>query len=295
MNHMVAHKNVKPHTCNLCGARYIRKIDLMNHLKVHAQVPDTEYTTEDKSVDEQDDVEEESLLTTIRSEPVKQRRRTAQATTSGQRKVIKVESGGRRTAQKKLYNENVNTSSNYESILPDSASVSESNPLFVCQVCGVKFLREKAYNAHVVLHGVALECETCNEVFWTMESLQQHQQTHEAEEESSGSEYEPDGDKTASDEDYDPKYGNYYCNVCGMSFHRPDLLKRHAKTHKNDYDSNRNDSSTENHCCNVCGNTFSEALDLLAHAEIHTRASVQKLVKKILFVTFESIDFFSVR
>ncbi|KOB73125.1 putative zinc finger protein [Operophtera brumata] len=37
---MMAHKNDRPHACNLCGVRYVRKCDLMNHLKVHAFVPD---------------------------------------------------------------------------------------------------------------------------------------------------------------------------------------------------------------------------------------------------------------
>ena len=40
MNHMVAHQNDRPHVCNLCGARYIRRCDLLNHLKIHAYSPD---------------------------------------------------------------------------------------------------------------------------------------------------------------------------------------------------------------------------------------------------------------
>lgn len=283
MNHMVAHKNVKPHICNLCGARYIRKMELMDHLKVHAQVPDSsmEYIahTDDKSADEQDD-DDESLLTVMHtSEPIKQRRRVNPA----QVKVVRtIQSGKKLQIQKKRYNEIADTSTNYykehECILPDRMPVSDPSRPFVCQVCGVSFSREKALNAHVSLHGVenAIECDTCNEVFWTAESLQEHQKIHEVDDESSGSEYEPDGDKTASDDDFDPKYGNYYCNICGMSFHRLDLLKRHAKSHKDDYGSSRNASASENHCCNVCGQTFAEALDLLAHAEIHTRASIQK-------------------
>lgn len=284
MNHMVAHRNVKPHICNLCGERYIRKIELMNHLKVHAAVPDPNMEfmvhNDDKSTDEQDD---ESLLTVMHSSQMsKQRRRVAQSNVGATRKVVRtVESGKKLPQQKKRYNQNaVDTTTNYECILPDQITVSDPGRPFVCQVCGVSFSREKALNAHVSLHGVdnAIECDTCNEVFWTTESLQEHQKIHEVDDESSGSEYEPDGDKTASDDDYDPKYGNYYCNICGMSFHRPDLLKRHTKSHKNDYESNRNDSASENHCCNVCGSTFAEALDLLAHAEIHTRTSVQKYV-----------------
>lgn len=280
MNHMVAHKNVKPHICNLCGARYIRKMELMNHLKVHAQVPDPniEYMShikdDGKIIDEQDG-DEESLLTVMHTSAAakKPRNRTAQALES--RRVIKSasEGGKRTTAQKKRFDD----SGGGGKVDSYQIAASDPNRPFVCQVCGVSFSREKALNAHVSLHGVdnALECDTCNEVFWTAESLQEHQKMH-ADEESSGSEYEPEEDKTASDDDFDPKYGNYYCNVCGMSFHRIELLKRHAKTHKNDYDSSRNDSASENHCCNVCGSIFGEALDLLAHAEIHTRESVQK-------------------
>lgn len=289
VNHMHAHKNVKPHICNLCGARYMRKMDLMNHLKVHAQRPDpnmdymSHMKDDGKSIDEQDideDGDEESLLTVLHTEQGGKQRKTAAASVSRTpRKTVRaVEIGRKPAAQRKRHNESAETSTNY--ILADHMPASDPNRPFVCQVCGVSFSREKALNAHVSLHGVdnAFECDTCNDVFLSLESLQEHQKIH-ADEESSGSEYEPDGDKTASDDDFDPKYGNYYCNVCGMSFHRPELLKRHMKTHKDDYDSNRNDSSNENHCCNVCGSTFAEALDLLAHAEIHTRASIQKLVE----------------
>lgn len=268
MNHMVAHKNVKPHICNLCGARYIRKMELMNHLKVHAQAPDANllYMSQMKDEKSADEQVGDSLLAVMHTEPIgRQPKKVIASTSLLVKKGGKVDGGKKLTAQDKRAAEQA--SSNYYKDL--------SNKPFVCQVCGVGFSREKALNAHVSLHGVnnTFECETCNEVFWSAEALQDHQKLHAAEE-SSGSEYEPEDDKTASDDDYDPKDGNFYCNVCGMFFHRIELLQRHAKTHKNS--SSRADLSSEKHCCNVCGSTFSEALDLLAHAEIHTRASVQK-------------------
>lgn len=285
MNHMVAHKNVKPHICNLCGAKYIRKMELMNHLKVHAQVPDSnmEYMDHNDGQDtDEQDCDEESLLTVLHTSEtvgVAKRRKPIVATTSGvARKIVKTIDTTKKvsTIRNKRYDDSANASNNY---LPDRIIDNDPSRPFVCQVCGVSFSREKALNAHVSLHGVdnAIECVTCNEVFWTVESLQEHQKMHVDEESSGGSEYEPDEDKTASDDDdYDPEYGNYYCSVCGMSFHRSELLKRHVKTHKNNYDSNRADSSNQNHCCNVCGSTFAEALDLLAHAEVHTRNATQK-------------------
>lgn len=155
--------------------------------------------------------------------------------------------------------------------------VTDSIRPFVCQVCGVSFAREKALNSHFLIHGVdnALECDSCSDMFWTLEQLQEHQATQHAEDVTSGSEYEPE-EKTASDEESDSKFGDYYCNVCGMSFHRLDLLKRHVRGHNQNDSASGDFITSENHCCNVCGSTFAEALDLLAHAEIHTRAVVFK-------------------
>lgn len=283
VNHMVAHKNVKPHICNLCGAKYIRKMELMNHLKVHAQVPDSniEYMDHNDGDTDEQDCDDESLLTVLHTSEtvgVAKRRKAGGVAAAAARKTVKAADANKKVSairKPPRYDDSANTSNNY---LADHIIDNDPSRPFVCQVCGVSFSREKALNAHVSLHGVdnAMECVTCNEVFWTAESLQEHQKMHADEESSDGSEYEPDEDKTASDDDYDPEYGNYYCSVCGMSFHRSELLKRHAKTHKNDYDSNHGDSSSQNHCCNVCGSTFAEALDLLAHAEVHTRNASQK-------------------
>lgn len=306
MNHMVAHKNDRPNNCNLCGARYVKKIDLINHLKVHAQMPDSDMEYVDlmkrgsggsagKLNDLQDD--DDSLLTVMGSVPINEfgkstsRQRKSIAATklsiAPTKKVIRIGTvAGKKLpqSQKQRYSSsNISQNSSYvyeesEVILPDQLTNIDANRPFVCQVCGVSFAREKALNSHVVLHGVdnALECEQCNEVFWSHDALQKHQKTHFADEESSGSEYEPDDDKTASDDDYEPKYGEYYCNVCGMSFHRIDLLKRHTRSHNKGGSNDGNYSANGNHSCNVCGSTFEEALDLLAHAEIHQRATVQK-------------------
>ena len=61
-----------------------------------------------------------------------------------------------------------------------------------------------------------------------------------------------------------------------MSFHRQDLLKRHAKCHAKENSTGHTNNTNslvakDQHCCNTCGETFAEALDLLAHAEIHAR------------------------
>lgn len=115
-------------------------------------------------------------------------------------------------------------------------------------------------------------------------TLQEHQKTHNFEE--SNSEYDPN-ECGEDDEDEDLEetqteteseqqlYGDFYCSKCGMSFHRLDLLKRHAKLHNKTQTEESgiggDDDIRYRHCCNTCGESFAEALDLLAHAEIHAR------------------------
>uniref|UniRef100_A0A1I8NCD8 C2H2-type domain-containing protein n=1 Tax=Musca domestica TaxID=7370 RepID=A0A1I8NCD8_MUSDO len=167
--------------------------------------------------------------------------------------------------------------------------VIDDNKPFVCQQCGLAFSREKAMLAHTKSHrnDSPFECPQCNELFWDQASLSDHQKTHQFEE--SNSEYDPNEgeDETQSESESEQQlYGEFYCSECGMSFHRQDLLRRHAKSHaKNNNQSNENgadiggggrssgvgDGSKDQHCCNTCGETFAEALDLLAHAEIHAR------------------------
>lgn len=124
------------------------------------------------------------------------------------------------------------------------------------------------------------ECDSCTEMFWDIAQLREHQKIHHAGQ-SSNSEYEPDADQDKdSDSDADSKFGVFYCSICGISFHRNELLLRHQKTHiKPDPEHEMNTTIAHNaddpddggHSCTVCGESFAEALDLLAHAEIHTR------------------------
>lgn len=125
-------------------------------------------------------------------------------------------------------------------------------------------------------------------MFWDNYSLQEHQKTHQFEE--SNSEYDPAsaGEDSASESEPDQLYGDFYCSECGISFHRQDLLRRHAKQqHKltpdtdggdggGEGDGGGGDADAENakdaaHCCHTCGKSFPSALELLAHAEVHAR------------------------
>ncbi|XP_075148808.1 uncharacterized protein LOC142222520 [Haematobia irritans] len=157
--------------------------------------------------------------------------------------------------------------------------VIDDNKPFVCQQCGLAFSREKALLSHTKTHrnDSPFECPQCNEIFWDQNSLSEHQRTHQFEE--SNSEYDPNEgeDDTQSESESDQQlYGEFYCSECGMSFHRQDLLRRHAKSHAKSntqvgVNNNGPDNTKDQHCCNTCGETFAEALDLLAHAEIHAR------------------------
>lgn len=288
MNHMIAHKNDRPNICNLCGARYICKTDLLDHLKVHAQMPDTDLDYSEQYIDmrgnKESDLEAEeqeiSSPTSARKYSRPRKKITPTATLPVAKR--KYKKGGKRPAdggQQEQYPEDIqrlmDAALQHESYARQSVSenqfpIIDARRPYVCKVSGISFARGKALTSHLQIHGdSAFECETCSDIFWTIEKLQKHQLIHLADQ-SSNSEYEPEKDDN-DESDTDFKFGDYYCNICGMSFHRVDLLKRHAKTHKqNDASSDEYDSSVQ-HCCNVCGKKFAEALDLLAHAEAHAR------------------------
>ncbi|EDW42171.1 GM25840 [Drosophila sechellia] len=169
---------------------------------------------------------------------------------------------------------------------PNFPVLDHSKP-FVCQQCGLAFAREKALVSHTKNHRVdsPFECNQCQEMFWDNSSLQEHQKTHQFEE--SNSEYDPaSAEESGSESEADEQlYGEFYCNECGISFHRQDLLRRHAKLHCKPSDQAAVGSNSDvtaggdlelakdssGHCCNTCGKSFPSALEMLAHAEIHAR------------------------
>lgn len=291
MNHMVAHKNDRPNICNLCGARYIRKSDLLDHLKVHAQMPDTDLDYADQyinvrgnqEIDMPTTEEEEISPPPTGRKYTRPRKKLTPSTPTSVTKQRKV-AGRKARVEEETYPEDIKRlmdaarqHENYtrQKTVGRQYAVTDPNRPFVCQVCGVSFAREKALTSHALIHGTdnAYECDSCSDIFWTIDALQEHQRIHHAGE-SSNSEYEPEKELDSDESETNSKFGDYYCNICGMSFHRIDLLKRHAKTHKQN-DSEEYDSSVQ-HCCNVCGKSFAEALDLLAHAEVHARVLPHK-------------------
>lgn len=290
MNHMVAHQTDRPHGCNLCGARYIRKCDLMNHLKIHAYVPDPD-ALDDEELPPLSDAEEIEKTPTKKKKSGKKRKQMSspakpkikqEHTDSDDRyEVPTARSYNYVEEDVRLLNEmenHVNSSSRNESYtyneveqaIPEARyPILDPRKPFVCQHCGVAFAREKALASHARIHAgdSPFECETCNEMFWDVTVLREHVRNKHGGMATAESDYDD-----IDDDDYvdDSKYGDFYCKVCGMRFHRTDLLRRHMRSHsevKEEY----NNEVDFGHVCNVCGQSFSEALDLLAHAESHAR------------------------
>lgn len=306
MNHMVAHKNDRPHICNLCGARYIRKIDLLDHLKIHAQMPENDMDYMDQLLaptgrEQHIEEEEEELLaprkpTRARKKPAAagkaataasiRKQQQLQQQQEQQQLLQQQQQSQQQQQQGRVKNEPDDKYSDDIKYLMEAARqhetyeeeqhrfpVTNANRPFVCQKCGVSFAREKALTAHARLHcsDNVLECDSCSNVFWDIAQLHEHQRIQHGGN-SSNSEYEIDKDET-----FDSENESFYCSVCGMSFHRIELLKRHGRTHMKDNLGGGETTEQEvKHCCNVCGDTFAEALDLLAHAEIHARTSLYK-------------------
>ncbi|OXU19859.1 hypothetical protein TSAR_003975 [Trichomalopsis sarcophagae] len=264
MNHMVTHQTERPHGCNLCGARYVRKSDLMNHLKIHAYAP-----TRDGL---EDDLEDPLATEEEENQPVKGRRKKVQTNVPRKRKAPP---GAKRTTLDvgaKLDISKWTGQMTSEQQVPRWPVTDATKP-YVCQFCGVGFAREKALASHSRIHGgdSPFECTSCGEMFWDVNTLQEHMRVKHG-----LGIVQPEHEEIENESNYagDERFGEFFCETCGVPFHRLDLLKRHKKIHiKQEVDPMDGESSSQHHVCNVCGEWFEEALALLAHAESHASRS----------------------
>lgn len=277
MNHMVAHQTDRPHGCNLCGVRYIRKCDLINHLKIHAYVPETDNMEEET----QDDSDYEKHK---RSKPFVKKRK----------KKIKEEypdsPEGKAASSSRSYDyvdEDMRlmeamegtVKADYTDYLPQENHpvmteprypITDPRKPFVCQHCGVGFAREKALASHARVHAgdSPFECQKCGEMFWDAALMREHIRNKHGDIEEDFAEEDDDEEYSEEEGGVGSKYGEFFCQTCGLSFHRQDLLKRHQRIHvKEEY------VAEYSHVCKICGESFQEALDMLAHAEVHARGS----------------------
>lgn len=265
-NHIMTHQTDRPHSCNLCGARFVRKCDLNNHLKIHAYAPSSRDGLEDDLNDEDSLAAEEEDTT---AGGTRGRRKKVQSSVPRKRKSntgmlrrnntedIKLEMGkyvyksyddeytyteDAQLFEDDLIGDNSARSDTYASSSkwPKMSATSEEQPTqwpitdptkpYVCQFCGVGFAREKALASHSRIHGgdSPFECTTCSEMFWDVNSLREHVRVKHG-----GTIPQPSSDAEELDNDGtytgDERIGEFYCNTCGVPFHRLDLLKRHQK------------------------------------------------------------------
>lgn len=155
---------------------------------------------------------------------------------------------------------------------------------FECEQCGEMFydvasLREHEYSHANIVEYAEVGDQPSTSHYQQQQRYRQQQETEEEEEEFDDEDmdgsYMPvkqermDREEEDDEDEYEAEggdsFGIYYCDHCGMSFHRVNLLRQHVKTHL------RQMSTSDEHVCKVCGDTFGEALDLLAHAEMHAR------------------------
>ncbi|XP_022909616.1 zinc finger protein 569 [Onthophagus taurus] len=272
MNHMVSHQTDRPHGCNLCGVRYIRKCDLMNHLKIHAYVPENVENVDEETPDESDYEKQK------RPKPFLKKRKKPKV-----KEEFDDSPEGKGASSSRSYDyvdEDMrlmeameeNVKSDYVDYLPQENHpvteprypISDPRKPFVCQHCGVGFAREKALASHARVHAgdSPFECQKCGEMFWDAALMREHLRNKHGDIEEG---FEDEDDEYSEE---DTKYGEFFCQTCGVTFHRIELLRRHQKMHIKEEFINEPDYG---HVCNVCGESFTGALDLLAHAEVHAR------------------------
>ncbi|XP_011867601.1 PREDICTED: uncharacterized protein LOC105561859 isoform X2 [Vollenhovia emeryi] len=282
MNHIVAHQTDRPYGCNLCGSRYVRKCDLNNHLKVHAYPPSQDGLEDDLNDEDPLITEEEDVTTggnkgrrkkVQSSAPRKRKNNTAASVPKRNIAEIKMEMGnGNYASGSRWQIEEMSSVTGRQQ--PQPWPITDATKPYVCQSCGLAFAREKALASHARVHGgdSPFECTSCGDMFWDVNSLREHVRIKHGgaipQQVSDADEFENDAAYTADNE----RITEFYCNTCGVPFHRLDLLKRHQKIHIKP-ETDTLESSSQHHMCNVCGEEFEEALALLAHAELHASRS----------------------
>lgn len=201
--HMVSHQVERPHGCNMCGAQYRRKHDLVEHMKIHAYAP--------VKIEPEDDYEE---LPTLPQAKAKQRARRKK------RSIKKFEFDEAIAREKKIRPPQIPFDDFKFEIdipqveVPKYPIIDPSRP-YVCQHCGIGFAREKALTSHTMIHvgDSAYECESCGEMFQSESQLEQHNSIRHGQ----------------VSRKRDDNYGTFLCNECGASFQWYNQLKKHRK------------------------------------------------------------------
>lgn len=161
--------------------------------------------------------------------------------------------------------------------LPPQWPVTDPSRPYVCQHCGVGFARAKALGSHARVHAgdSPFECTSCGEMFWDVHLLREHTRLKHP---GAGVKVErEEEEEEVAERPYtgDERFGNFRCQICGLEFHRQDLLKKHSRLHiKMELvppEPEIEPPPGRVYSCGVCGQSYSSRRALLAHTESHSR------------------------
>lgn len=267
INHMVTHQTERPHGCNLCGARYRRKCDLVNHMKIHAYAP-SRAPTEDENNGEISLPEVEDAADPLApTENLEVKSVEPEFPEISIMSPPKVPKRGKKATSKADVSKLMSAKNRANTNQPRKWPVIDQERPYVCQHCGIGFAREKALASHSRIHAgdSPLECDMCGEMFWDLNLLREHSRTKHP--------YNQEPAPKAAEDEANPEVdatGDFNCEVCGVSFHRYDMLRRHRKVHatKVEVDISQDDVG---HTCSSCGLYFENLDELKIHMESHTR------------------------
>ncbi|KAL1132228.1 hypothetical protein AAG570_010185 [Ranatra chinensis] len=242
-NHMVTtHQVEKSHGCNMCGAQYRRKNELVEHMKIHAYAP------------QKDDEEEEEYdnLPTVNQAKAKQRARRKK----GRQEMDPL--SDIRSTKKSMPTEYLPEEEEPEEE-PAIQETSQRYPIidpsrpYVCQSCGIGFAREKALSSHTMIHAGdwAFECDRCHDMFLTAQQLDHHLVTKHKQ-------------RTSNTIIPEEKFGSFHCQQCDIWFQWYSQYKKHRRTHLKP-----GDNTVDGLSCPLCHLVYNSIEELELHKEEH--------------------------
>ncbi|KAF6204321.1 hypothetical protein GE061_002662 [Apolygus lucorum] len=258
--HMLTHQTQRLHDCNMCGATYRRKLELVEHMKIHSYAP---VKTEEEDFDSMCALDEPSIVVKSPKKPARTRKKKKKnnALKQGSYTIETSDMSFMESFNHEIKQEYLEDPIEAPYVDDQKFPVIDPARPYVCQFCGIGFAREKALISHKLVHASdsAFECDRCSDVFQTAHKLEQHMSSKHGPKSSRKSSSSLNSRKVPKDfprEEPIAEMDSILCELCCIVLDTVDELVRHKEFH---------DVTTGIHTCNYCHSDYVDMEDLKVH------------------------------
>uniref|UniRef100_A0A0A9W5A3 C2H2-type domain-containing protein n=1 Tax=Lygus hesperus TaxID=30085 RepID=A0A0A9W5A3_LYGHE len=255
--HMLTHQTQRLHDCNMCGATYRRKLELVEHMKIHSYAP---IKTEEEDFGSMCVLDEPSIVVKSPKKPARARKKKKKnnALKQGSYTIETSDMSFMESFNHEIKQEYLEEPIAAPYVDDQKFPVIDPARPYVCQFCGIGFAREKALISHKLVHAAdsAFECDRCSDVFQTAHKLEQHIASRHGPKSQSRKSSSSLNSRKVPKEATIPEMEGIVCELCSLVLDTVDELLRHKEFH---------DVTTGIHTCNYCHSDYVDVEDLKVH------------------------------